>query len=174
MRGKVSHSGKRWCCYGITPAHAGKSWSLSRTKERRGEHPRTCGEKYKPLAASSGRQGSPPHMRGKVFAEALQAAGKRITPAHAGKRKIWPIWQHRRKDHPRTCGEKSLKATTSARTTGSPPHMRGKGNLVKVPLVIPGITPAHAGKSNVTARKTKSIKDHPRTCGEKRLCFYCL
>ena len=24
VRGKVSHSGKRWCCYGITPACAGK------------------------------------------------------------------------------------------------------------------------------------------------------
>ena len=31
MRGKVSHSGKRWCCYGITPAHAGKRLKRSRS-----------------------------------------------------------------------------------------------------------------------------------------------
>ena len=51
---------------------------------------------------------------------------------------------------------------------GSPPHMRGK---VILSFFVRGrgrITPAHAGKSSPLTFAILSLKDHPRTCGEKR------
>ena len=47
--------------------------------------------------------------------------------------------------------------------------MRGKGFLYCHGVMRVGITPAHAGKSNVVRIVSVSLKDHPRTCGEKYL-----
>ncbi len=52
---------------------------------------------------------------------------------------------------------------------GSPPHMRGKGSSVKAWQARSGITPAHAGKSYGTGKERMIVRDHPRTCGEKRV-----
>ena len=52
--------------------------------------------------------------------------------------------------------------------TGSPPHMRGKDDLLRRPEASGGITPAHAGKSDLKEAQKHMRKDHPRTCGEKR------
>ena len=51
--------------------------------------------------------------------------------------------------------------------SGSPPHTRGKGS--EVPIISAGhrITPAHAGKSSLTALLAFLARDHPRTRGEK-------
>ena len=85
MQGKVSspllyHSQGR-----ITPAHAGKRrWPGIPTPLRR-DHPRTCGEKDDLFTMLMQRQGSPPHLRGKVaLVDGVVTAG-RITPALAGK-----------------------------------------------------------------------------------------
>ena len=51
--------------------------------------------------------------------------------------------------------------------TGSPPHMRGKGDDTVDGDGLAGITPAHAGKSLVTGSGISPDRDHPRTCGEK-------
>ena len=69
-----------------------------------------------------------------------------ITPAHAGKsisKRIDPV---KRWDHPRTCGEKILEDYANETTMGSPPHMRGKAQGMKLKYISTGITPAHAGK----------------------------
>ena len=93
-------------------------------------------------------------MRGKVFivVKALSAAG--ITPAHAGK----SFWKHihvnQGQDHPRTCGEKADMSLDSIYTTGSPPHMRGKGISKKTTIKSKRITPAHAGKRLKESLKT--------------------
>ena len=51
---------------GITPAHAGKSFSGDSGAAGREDHPRPCGEK-RPAFRQCGRyQGSPPPMRGKA------------------------------------------------------------------------------------------------------------
>ena len=72
-------------------------------------------------------------------------------------------------DHPRMCGEKSPLGPCGPVSPGSPPRMRGKGNL-KIALVLGvGITPAHAGKSYEFRACEVCYWDHPRTCGEKLL-----
>ena len=91
----------------------------------------------------------------------------RITPAHAGK-SHFPIRQFRfRWDHPRTRGEKLIRAFASSLLSGSPPHTRGKGRIVYLILTGMRITPAHAGKSAVELQELKYGQDHPRTRGEK-------
>ena len=91
--------------------------------------------------------GSPPHMRGKARMIPIHVNGERITPAHAGKSSKLPNAEKFERDHPRTCGEKGGFQRRLQHGGGSPPHMRGKGNLFFF----------------ITLHK----KDHPRTCGEK-------
>ena len=50
---------------------------------------------------------------------------------------------------------------------GSPPHTRGKVSGVLKLILIPRITPAHAGKSLSVRRYSARLQDHPRTRGEK-------
>ena len=71
------------------------------------------------------------------------------------------------KDHPRTCGEKSLLHPSQLRGRGSPPHMRGKVFVHRHNVFRKGITPAHAGKSFASGFVCHPFGDHPRTCGEK-------
>ena len=111
-----------------------------------GDHPRTCGEKAMYEYGNNTAEGSPPHMRGKDAPWRAHSPFLRITPACAGKSlhrfrlRNLPVY------HPRMCGEKSPLGPCGPVSPGSPPRMRGKGNL-KIALVLGvGITPAHAGK----------------------------
>ena len=45
--------------------------------------------------------------------------------------------------------------------------MRGKDTPVFITDTCFGITPAHAGKRQYMPQKSRHVKDHPRTCGEK-------
>ena len=76
-----------------------------------------------------------------------------------------------KKDHPRTCGEKSLIYHITILFPGSPPHMRGKVYIGAEWHGMPRITPAHAGKSLSSYVCVVIMKDHPRTCGEKKAHF---
>ena len=151
----------------IPPAHAGKSVRSWTSASGCGDHPRTCGEKQIILKSGARIKGSPPHMRGKVIYALHDCAQCGITPAHAGKR-IYPgsSAAHKR-DHPRTCGEKSMMVPHTLALLGSPPHMRGKGCGFDTPGFYIGITPAHAGKSVFLSKLLSVVMDHPRTCGEK-------
>ena len=79
------------------------------------------------------------------------------------------------KDHPRTCGENLKKKACLLGLLGSPPHLRGKRGLLLFSKLHFRITPAPAGKTLLYRGKTRSMKDHPRTCGENNhifcLCF---
>ena len=48
-------------------------------------------------------------MRGKVRLLYHRGEFFRITPAYAGKRKIYAVLETRHEDHPRLCGEKTKK-----------------------------------------------------------------
>ena len=52
--------------------------------------------------------------------------------------------------------------------SGLPPRVRGKAEVRHERDQEPGITPACAGKSCPLPRRTVSVRDHPRVCGEKR------
>ena len=125
-RGKASHSGKRWCCYGITPAWAGKSLPGVRRIPAARDHPRVGGEKSLASMLWAVWLGSPPRGRGKVyaFAELFFAP----------------------QDHPRVGGEKLPVLLAAVPSVGSPPRGRGKGLSMSWHCRPPRITPAWAGK----------------------------
>ena len=153
---------------GITPAYAGKRYPYQYAEYCIGDHPRVCGEKVGPVGCVSGWLGSPPRMRGKVWHGVALADGHRITPAYAGKSCIYRSTTSISWDHPRVCGEKSFKTSTSCWSKGSPPRMRGKGIQPCNQWVRVGITPAYAGKSIQRGRPDHASRDHPRVCGEKK------
>ena len=106
-------------------------------------------------------------MRGKVIQMTGGYDYMRITPAHAGKRGEIKCIRFPDRDHPRACGEKSIKASFALDFVGSPPRMRGKVQTVLAVYVGVGITPAHAGKRHRQRGGDASGQDHPRACGEK-------
>ena len=71
-------------------------------------------------------------------------------------------------DHPRMCGEKTKMAAGETYEEGSPPRMRGKADLPEEDLQKFRITPAYAGKSEMTTSQIACTWDHPRVCGEKQ------
>ena len=85
MRGKALYGVFEGLVGGITPAHAGKSFGLVIKFLRHGDHPRTCGEKFCSKFTRLSTAGSPPHMRGKGYADCTEKLRFGITPAHAGK-----------------------------------------------------------------------------------------
>ena len=107
-------------------------------------------------------------MRGKVAYSCAGALMSGITPAHAGKRHSYMSRKATSLDHPRTCGEKHWLVPPVLRPFGSPPHMRGKADTVSKKGLRPGITPAHAGKRPACVARLCIVRDHPRTCGEKK------
>ena len=106
-------------------------------------------------------------MRGKVpsICKDLERVG--LTPACAGKRRRPPDTSPARWDHPRMCGEKGCCKFSSRNHSGSPPHMRGKVQLLPVHHDKVGITPACAGKRPRAPCTLATTTDHPRVCGEK-------
>ena len=106
-------------------------------------------------------------MRGKGYECGGLYAYMRITPACAGKRRIHRLPFFRVWDHPRLCGEKCFCCHFNYTSPGSPPLVRGKVDSVTPTAMEARITPACAGKRNVTSQCVQSGKDHPRLCGEK-------
>ena len=114
--------------------------------------------------------GSPPRVRGKEAAAEKLFRLRWITPACAGKREAFRHRPADCKDHPRVCGEKKRSSAQSARSSGSPPRVRGKVACKLFTLPRLRITPACAGKSMPVAPAYSAGGDHPRVCGEKVDC----
>ena len=106
-------------------------------------------------------------MRGKEGSTTIYQGALGITPAYAGKRsRRRPTWRGWR-DHPRVCGEKILSDSSEQAEGGSPPRMRGKGRPRRDKNGQRGITPAYAGKRSGLPKRSMTVRDHPRVCGEK-------
>ena len=152
---------------GSPPRMRGKATSQRPAACRRRIHPRVCGEKaVRPLPVAHAL-GSPPRMRGKEFQVVGHTDTPGITPAYAGKRLANLYWGRGHWDHPRVCGEKIKYRCFHAAGPGSPPRMRGKGNIALRRVAVAGITPAYAGKSLSEEIRRFPPRDHPRVCGEK-------
>ena len=112
------------------------------------------------------RTGSPPHARGRQrdYIERDVAIG--ITPACAGKtifaRAIWRL----SRDHPRMRGEDDFRPRDMAVEPGSPPHARGRPEMVVGGARRHRITPACAGKTPFRRKRRRFLADHPRMRGE--------
>ena len=130
------------------------------------DHPRACGENLICAVASVACMGSPPRMRGKLKRINRNKIVKGITPAHAGKTSVDKDALKADGDHPRACGENDNAGNLIRDTWGSPPRMRGKLQSFSPSFSAGGITPAHAGKTQLAAREGRKERDHPRACGE--------
>ena len=100
-------------------------------------------------------------MRGKVYEQMLQQAGRRITPAYAGKRGFFMLGEQAGRDHPRVCGEKRASRMSKVYSRGSPPRMRGKVHKPAPNTSGAGITPAYAGKSPLVRLTGKALRGSP-------------
>ena len=146
MRGKGRRNGRAFPGNGITPAYAGKSGHAINPNVCGQDHPRVCGEKHTNISVRPIPPGSPPRMRGKDLVKFCLCPRFGITPAYAGKSPRTPLAASHARDHPRVCGEKYTCAAVRAGSLGSPPRMRGKGNMPKNTKYSTRITPAYAGK----------------------------
>ena len=160
MRGKVAN-------VFTNPLAAGKRFHRSSPDRCTRDHPRVCGEKYLAPFLPGAQMGSPPRMRGKETELRLPIGELRITPAYAGKRQGNKISNTQYTDHPRVCGEKRDLFPAAWSYAGSPPRMRGKGQICPRRGLQRGITPAYAGKRLNTSSVPALYRDHPRVCGEK-------
>ena len=149
VRGKANAALSAMTAARITPACAGKSIPCMRGAAVPQDHPRVCGEKSWFPCYRTGRQGSPPRVRGKVCRCSHFICVPRITPACAGKSNLWQSFRNLTPDHPRVCGEKHPIRPTTYLSKGSPPRVRGKVRLFLLGNGRVGITPACAGKSRL-------------------------
>ena len=83
-----------------------------------GEHP--CG-----LQMARILSGSSPHVRGALLPYAGHVLVVGIIPACAGSTVYKGEFLYKVRDHPRMCGEHSSRASSSAFSAGSSPHVRG-------------------------------------------------
>ena len=167
MRGEagVEHDVARGL--GIIPACAGRSSKTTVSCIPTTDHPRVCGEKLCFTLLIQGTFGSPPRVRGEVSHLLLSRYAFRITPACAGRSRVDGGRRQIHRDHPRVCGEKSAKASSTLKTWGSPPRVRGEVLYTFPDLEAVGITPACAGRSSTFVVQQSAFPDHPRVCGEK-------
>ena len=151
----------------ITPACAGNKINYSWIKYRSQDHPRVCGEQAIYVCRWVRDEGSPPRVRGTVWAAYPRKQAKGITPACAGNSDTLPISPIVPRDHPRVCGEQQNQITLVDIFRGSPPRVRGTVPIGMQVVYIFRITPACAGNSSLPSSNRKPMQDHPRVCGEQ-------
>ena len=154
---------------GIIPACAGStvSWRIRRPPCR--DHPRMCGEHNRGSSFGQSHKGSSPHVRGARQAcdDALQESG--IIPACAGSTSWETLRRSSIRDHPRMCGEHSVKHNAKGNDQGSSPHVRGARRRQQDHPGSQGIIPACAGSTSRPPDLHTVPRDHPRMCGEHPL-----
>ena len=149
----------------IIPARAGFTLHPIRRRRRRRDHPRSRGvyddDAYRALLDD----GSSPLARGLPCSSSWAHCSVGIIPARAGftSRRARPA--PRRRDHPRSRGV--YRALPPGRTVqlGSSPLARGLPLAGRDRHPGAGIIPARAGFTSLTAARTFSSKDHPRSRG---------
>ena len=166
MRGARSPQPPAKASTGIIPAYAGSTYFGTRRRLTARDHPRVCGEH---LSASSGyapQMGSSPRMRGARIGKYRDAVSTRIIPAYAGSTRQAGTEAAEPRDHPRVCGEHSVRLVPCNRPPGSSPRMRGALLVAALELAVVGIIPAYAGSTIKASPSKISRWDHPRVCGE--------
>ena len=112
--------------FGLIPACAGKTTTVSAGLPRVRAHPRMRGENLIGLGFTHICEGSSPHARGKHRAISRPKPTVRLIPACAGKTWIKSAYEWVTRAHPRMRGE-NIKGMHNEHTEwGSSPHARGK------------------------------------------------
>ena len=134
-----------------------------------GDHPRVCGEHIYVTNPDLLDSGSSPRMRGTPPAERVVAARSGIIPAYAGNTPRSAYSTAHGWDHPRVCGEHTMRNFPYLRDEGSSPRMRGTLGLIHGSIGNAGIIPAYAGNTSPEALPEGLKAYHPRVCGEHML-----
>ena len=152
----------------LIPAHAGKTWHGSRPDPAPTAHPRSRAENDGTCRSGSLRMGSSPLTRGKHSLRSGDRRAHRLIPAHAGKTRAIALYSCSSRAHPRSRGENAFSEIVGIEMSGSSPLTRGK-HLQPVPRSpLPGLIPAHAGKTLISARSPFAARAHPRSRGENK------
>ena len=88
MRGELADGRDVGALERITPAYAGRTRGCPRSSAGGSDHPRVCGENYRPWVRGVRGEpavGSPPRMRGERPTLSDGVPHRRITPAYAGR-----------------------------------------------------------------------------------------
>ena len=113
-------------------------------------------------------RGSSPRMRGTLGEHLLLDKHTGIIPAYAGNTSSGHVELRTYRDHPRVCGEHTMRNFPYLRDEGSSPRMRGTPSQWFTQAVVTGIIPAYAGNTCVPIWTNARNGDHPRVCGEHK------
>ena len=129
-------------------------------------HPRSRGENLLLVLPSGSIQGSSPLTRGKRRARHSCSARRRLIPAHAGKTRVALNQAPFARAHPRSRGENFVRSRARLIGLGSSPLTRGKHDRELRRRHVPGLIPAHAGKTRARRVAGCDRRAHPRSRGE--------
>ena len=150
----------------LIPAHAGKTNPSHPEASTKRAHPRSRGENQRRSHAPAQRRGSSPLTRGKRCSRGRCRRLHRLIPAHAGKTKRSPRPTPQTRAHPRSRGENLIGGCLIAPGQGSSPLTRGKRWWLCLEGRLPGLIPAHAGKTLSQPLRALRRTAHPRSRGE--------
>ena len=153
----------------LIPAHAGKTMHRMRSGSLCRAHPRSRGENYQYALNPGSSSGSSPLTRGKLLRRRRVARGGRLIPAHAGKTPDRNRPARHNRAHPRSRGENRHWCDALEKVAGSSPLTRGKLELGPQADDVPGLIPAHAGKTSRRRAPCRTRGAHPRSRGENAL-----
>ena len=136
----------------ITPACAGKTADFVNELRQLKDHPRMRGEDPTKKTRWTTMKGSPPHARGRHTRNTVRRGCRRITPACAGKTGRRFASTFCKRDHPRMRGEDTTRYTGRGATIGSPPHARGRQNILILTTRRLNGSPPHARGRQLDSR----------------------
>ena len=167
-RGKLYPSVQFRALRGLIPAHAGKTRSTASSTRSPPAHPRSRGENRCACLGVRVVPGSSPLTRGKRELFGADAERRGLIPAHAGKTVEGGAHEVRLPAHPRSRGENGATMDKIVALVGSSPLMRGKREGHGRAVSLPGLIPAHAGKTVWPVVRGQYAQAHPRSRGENR------
>ena len=136
----------------ITPACAGTTSHSFQNRFQDKDHPRVCGNHGIQSVVEFKQQGSPPRVREPLIDIHTGFIHEGITPACAGTTSCFRFPFHESRDHPRVCGNHTVKSNQSQSESGSPPRVREPLETLFKDSATTGITPACAGTTLIAAK----------------------
>ena len=165
-RGKHAPVWSAHAGHGLIPARAWKTGPTPTRAKPSKAHPHSRGENTARAIALSVPCGSSPLTRGKRAGGVMPAGIGGLIPAHAGKTTAASTGRRTSRAHPRSRGENTEYACTISSSRGSSPLTRGKRRRLQLAGQLPGLIPAHAGKTQSMRAPSHHHGAHPRSRGE--------
>ena len=154
-----------WCCPGLIPAYAGRTWFACASWRAVGAHPRLRGADRRPGCAVIARVGSSPLTRGGRIHLRLNLQRFRLIPAYAGRTTKGPGNNSWKGAHPRLRGADFPTMVAATVSRGSSPLTRGGRATLHTLIASIGLIPAYAGRTPRPLRRGRHAGAHPRLRG---------